>query len=630
MGGLGGGFRQGADSSLDGPLRALALAIGVVFAVFFLRLVQLQVIEGEDLRVRSERNFVRTVRVEAPRGDILERDGDVLATTRPAFGVAVIPSELREPELTWSVLGELLEDDPARLAEKVGNPRGRRLHQPVRLLDDLAFEELARVETHRYALPGVHTDVRARRDYLGGPLAAHVLGSLGEISERQLQTRAFAGYRAGEVVGKSGVESLLETSLRGRAGGRNVVVDVAGREVDVLEEVNPVRGGTVMLSIDMDLQRAALRALSEPGPDAIPAGAVVALDVRSGDILALVSYPGFDPNDFAAGIDPETWSALRDDPRKPLQNRAVAGQYPPGSTYKALVAAAALEEGVVGRKERFFCPGHFRLGRRTYRCWKRAGHGWMDLHDAIKYSCDVYFYNIGLRLGIDRMAHYARGFGLGTRTGAPFPGERPGLVPTMDWKERRFGEKWVEGETVSAAIGQGFNLVTPLQLAVSFASLANGGKVLEPRLVRSRFDSQGALVEQPAVKVVGNAPVGESALAAVRGGLEAVVMDPGGTGGRARVPGWRVAGKTGTAQVVSLKHTENLGDEIPVKYRDHAWFAAFAPAEAPEIAVVVLVEHGGGGGAVAAPIAGQVIAAWFEGRVPAPRVAGREGDRAAH
>lgn len=627
---MGQGFRQfgrAGETDIEGPLRVIAFALVAVFAVFGLRLFQLQVLDSEELNLRSERNFVRTVRVEAPRGDILERDGDVLATTRPAFGVEVIPSELRRPEVIFSVLAQLLDDDPERLAEKVGAPHGRRRFQPARVAGDLDFEHLARVETHRYALPGVFTDVRPRRDYIGGELAAHVLGTLGQVTKEQLATRAFAGYRPGEVVGTSGVEALLEASLRGRAGGRNVVVDVAGREVELLDEVRPIRGGTAVLTLDMDLQRVALEALREPGPDVAPAGAVVALDVRSGDVLALVSYPSYDPNDFAAGIDPETWKGLRDDPWKPLSNRAVSGQYPPGSTYKALMAAAGLQEGVITTRDRFFCPGHFRLGRRTYRCWKRSGHGWVNVHEALKHSCDVFFYNLGLRLGIDRMADYAHSFGLGRVTGAPFRQERAGLVPTSEWKKRRFKEPWMEGETLSAAIGQGFNLVTPLQLAVAFAAIANGGHVLKPRLVLSRFNEQGALVEQPEVSQRGETLAGAAALAVVQKGLEAVVMEPGGTGGRARVPGLSVAGKTGTAQVVSLKHTEGRGGEIPVRYRDHAWFAAYAPTEAPEIVVVALIEHGGGGGSNAAPIAQKVLAEWWKGRNPAAVAAAETGGR---
>lgn len=597
------GIGRGPEAGLEGPLRLLALGAVVVFAIFLLRLVQLQVIEGDELSLRSERNFVRSERVEAPRGDILDRHGAVLATTRPAFGLGVIPSEVRQAERTFAVLGRLLGDDPAALRERVGTPRGRARYQPVRVRADLAFEELARVETHRYALPGVVTDVRARRDYVEGSLAAHLLGTIGEVTSDQLETRAFAGYRAGEIVGQSGIEALLEPALRGRAGGRNVVVDVAGREMDVIGEVEPVRGGSVALTLDIDLQRVAAAALRDAQASA---GAIVALDPRNGDVLALVSHPAYDPNAFAGGIEPAAWKALRDDPWKPLQNRAVAGQYPPGSTYKALLAAAVLEEGVVGLGERIFCPGHFTLGRRTYRCWKPGGHGWMAVHDALKQSCDVFFYTVGLRLGIDRQATFARAFGLGRTTGSPFRDEQPGLVPTRAWKEKRFGERWMDGETVSSSIGQGFDLVTPLQLAVAFAAIANGGKVLEPRLVLSG-DAPPRVREE--------VPVRPEHLETVRSALEAVVMEPGGTGGRARVPDQRIAGKTGTAQVVGLKHTEGVDDrDVPIRYRDHAWFAAFAPADAPEIVVTVLVEHGGGGGANAAPLAQKVLAAFFAGR----------------
>ena len=534
----------------------------------------------------------------------------MLATSRAAFGLDVIPSDLRSPERTWAVLGRLLEQDPAGLAERVGSPRGRARYQPVRLASDLPYEELARVESHRYALPGVVTDVQARRDYVDGPLAAHVLGTLGEVTAAQLATRAFARYRSGDVVGKSGVEALLEPTLHGRHGGRNVVVDVSGREVELIDEVAPLRGGTVVLSLDIDLQRVARQALVESGA---PAGAVVAMDPRTGDLLALVSHPDYDPNDFAAGIDPETWKQLREDPWKPLQNRAVAGQYPPGSTYKAVVAAAALQDGVIRPGDRTFCPGSFRLGRRTYRCWKREGHGSVDLYEALKYSCDVYFYNMGLKLGIDRMAWYARAFGFGRTTGSPFVEEQIGLVPTRAWKERRFGEPWVEGETVSASIGQGFNLTTPIQLAVAISAIANGGRVLEPRLARSLFDREGGLVDEPPVRERDSVPVDDKHLERVRRALEAVVMEPRGTGGRARVAGARIAGKTGTAQVVSLKHTEGLeDDEVPVRHRDHAWFVAFAPVEEPEIVVVVLAEHSGGGGTAAAPIAQQVLQVFFD------------------
>jgi penicillin-binding protein 2 len=603
----------GGDSTIPRRIPIIATIVVLTFGVFFARLFQLQLIHSDDLRQRSQRNSVRTIRLEAPRGDILDRMGRVLVTTRPAFGAQVIPNDVTQPEIVYDALGMLIDRSPDSLREQVGTPRGRARFQPVRLAGDLSQDQRGRVESHLYALPGVFTDVRPRRYYVEGALAAHVLGYIGEIQRSQLEKRRYADYRSGEVIGQAGLESVLQTKLRGRAGGRNVVVDVAGRLLRQIEKIEPKRGGSVVLTIDRDLQRAAEEAFL---PDVIGArgkiGALVALDVRTGDVLAMVSKPDYDPNSFAGGIDGETWSALMDDEWRPMQNRSIAGQYPPGSTYKAFVAAAALEEGLVPPEKRVFCPGHFRLGRRTYRCWKRAGHGWMDLHRALVESCDVFFYETGLALGVDRLAFFARGFNLGRRSQIRLPHEQPGLIPTSAWKERRFSEPWMRGETVSVSIGQGFDLVTPLQLAMGYAAIANGGKLLRPRLVLRTQDVDGNIEPGPEAETLGTVPVSAENLAIVRAALTGVVNEPGGTGGRARVPGVLVAGKTGTAQVVGLQHTEGIvDDEIEFRHRDHAWFAAFAPADAPEIAVAAIIEHGGHGGSAAGPVVQKVLAAYF-------------------
>ncbi len=615
----GGGRRlgTGVDSAVENRLPFVAMAVIAVFVVFLVRLFQLQILEGDDLRRRSERNSVRTVRLEAPRGDILDRNGQVIATTRPAFGVYVTPSDMHAASRTFQALGSLLDADPEALRGAVGEPRGRARFQPVTLAKDVPLDLLARVESHRFAMTGVVTEVRPRRLYEGGDVAAHLLGYIGEIQRDQLETRAFADYRQGDVIGQAGVESWLQSELRGRDGGRNVVVNVAGRVMGPpLEELEPEPGNTVVLTIDFDLQKQAAQAFQ---PDVLgepeKMGAVVALDPRNGDVLALVSRPAFDPNDFAGGIDALTWKRLVNDPWRPLQNRAISGQYPPGSTYKAFVAAAALQEGAVGVHQEHFCPGSFRLGRRTYRCWKRPGHGSVALHEALVRSCDVYFYNTGLELGVDRLAFFARGFGLGRSTDLALAQEKPGLVPTSWWKERRMGEPWQRGETVSIAIGQGFNLTTPLQLAVGYAAIANGGNLIRPRLLLRVETRDGAVVDGPLPEVRGRVPVDPEHLTVVRDALRGVVNEPGGTGGRSRLPDVTVAGKTGTAQVVRLKHTEHLDeDEIPIRYRDHAWFVAFAPFEEPEIVVAVLVEHGGHGGSAAAPIARRVLETHFAGK----------------
>jgi penicillin-binding protein 2 len=610
-------LRVADSAAFERQLGVAAAVVVLVFGLFGLRLFQLQIIEGEALRERSERNSIRTIRLAAPRGEIFDRDGRVLATTRPAFGLQVIPSELRRLDLTFAALGQLLEKDPAALRTKAGETRGARRFQPVRLASDLTWDHLARVESHRYALPGVLTDIQPRRHYLDGPLAAHVLGTIGEIRKEQLETRRFARYRAGEVIGQSGIEAVLESHLRGREGGLNVVVDAAGREIERLDEVEPRAGRTAVLSLDLDLQKEAYAAFeSDVEGEPRRAGALVALDPRDGEVLAWVSTPSYDPNAFPGGVDTATWKRLMQDERRPLQDRIISGQYPPASTYKAIVAAGALQEGVIDPEERLYCPGSFRLGRRTYRCWKRGGHGDVNLREALVHSCDVYFYQVGLRLGVDRLAFFARSLGLGRRTGVELSDEKTGHIPTSAWKSRRFGEPWVLGETLSAAIGQGFNTVTPLQLAVAFAAIANGGGLVTPRLVRS-LHAHDALSLPSGPVFRERAPIDARHLARVRDALIGVVQEPRGTGGRARVPGVVVGGKTGTAQIVGLKQFEGLeDDEIPWKYRDHAWFVAFAPAESPEIVVVVLVEHGGGGGAVAAPIAQRVLARYFEKRAP--------------
>jgi len=615
-----GGYRDGRLGGGDDPLierRILVVAAGIilVFTVFVVRLFQLQILEGADLRNRSLRNSVRAVRVEAPRGEVVDRQQRVLATARPAHRVFVIPNDVRDPELTYRALGLLLHRDPAELAELVGHPKGRNRFKPVVLDGDVPYDVLARVESHRHSLPGVLTDLRPRRHYLERDGLSHLMGTLGEIQSSQLSRPEFEGYRSGEFVGQTGLERRLESHLRGRMGGRNLVVDVLGREVEELDRVDPIPGGRVVLTLDLDLQRAAEEAFRSEDPEK-PArmGALVALDPRNGDVLALVSRPAFDPNAFAGGIDSKTWTSLSTDEWEPLTNRALSGLYAPGSTYKAVVAAAGLMEGLVDPEDEVFCPGHFRLGRRTYRCWKRGGHHEVNLREALKQSCDVYFYQLGLELGVDTIARYAKGFGLSERTGIRLLGEKPGLIPTREWKERTHREEWIKGETVSASIGQGYNLVSPLQLAVTYAAIANGGTLVVPRLVDRLETWDGQLVEKFEPETRGEIPISAEKLAILREALMAVVMEKKGTGGRARVEGTTVAGKTGTTQVVALKRVQDMeDDEIPIRWRDHALFAAFAPVENSEIVVAVLVEHAGqGGGTVAAPIAQKVMARYFE------------------
>jgi penicillin-binding protein 2 len=621
LGGYGDDRLGGVDSPLgDGRLGLVAVVIVIAFSVFTVRLFQLQILEGADLRQRSQKNSVRTLVLEAPRGEILDREGRVLAANRPAYRVQVMPNELRSPERTFDALGQLLGRDAAELADVVGEPRGRKRFQPVELDGDMGEARLARVEAHRFAMPGVVTDMRPRRHYVEATRAAHLLGTIGEVQQAQLEQERFSDYRPGAIVGQTGLEARLEDHLRGKAGGRNVIVDVAGREMREVDKIQPIPGGRARLNIDLDLQRVAEKAFESEDPEQPDKmGALVALDPRNGEVLALVSRPTYDPNDFAGGIDLDIWRGLIGDEWVPLQNRAIAGQYSPGSTFKAIVAVAGLAEGEVDPEEEVFCPGYYRMGRRTYRCWKRGGHGLVNLAQALVHSCDVYFYQLGVTLGIDRISHYAKVFGFGQLTGIDLPGEQPGLVPTREWKERVKKEPWQKGETVSVSIGQGANLVTATQLAVAFSVIANGGTRVQPRLLRGLESWDGSLVEVPDPPKSVEVGISKDVLDRVSRALTAVVQEPRGTGGRARVPGVLVAGKTGTTQVVSLDIVKDMeDDEIPLRYRDHAVFAAYAPADAAEIAVAVIVEHAGaGGGTVAAPIAQKVLARYFEKKAAA-------------
>jgi penicillin-binding protein 2 len=614
------------SNSGDGPgdirLWPLVFVVLALFTVFIGRLFQLQILEGEYLASRSQANYVRTVQLDAPRGMIVDRDGRAIAASRPAYHVDVMPNEIKNPWRTYSVLGAILARDPEELSSKVGRPKGRLRFQAVSLSKDLSFEERAQVAETRFALPGVEFYLRPLREYVHGTLAAQLLGTIGEIDAGELTREEYADYRSGETVGKTGIEASYETHLRGRNGGVNRIVDVAGREIEELDRIEPTPGGRVVLAMDLDLQRAAEEAFRNDDPtQPRRMGAIVALDPNNGDVLAMASSPTYDANEFAGSISPEVWRALNADEWHPMRNRAVAGGYPPGSTYKAFVAAAGLAEKAITPGHTTHCSGYYRLGRRTYKCWKKGGHGTVDLQRALTGSCDVYFYELGRKLGVETLARYARLFGLGTQTGIAIRGEAGGLVPDPEWKRRVKHEEWIEGETVSLSIGQGFNIVTPIQLAVAYSTIANGGNVVVPRVVLRRETWDGQVVDELPPHFRAQNVIDPAILAIVKKGLSGVVMDPTGTGRRAQVPGINVAGKSGTTQVVSLDVVKGYDPKnIPLRYRDHALFAAFAPAESPEIVVVAIVEHaGGGGGAIAAPMTQKVMARYFskkEGMIP--------------
>ena len=600
------------DHFVETRLTSAVFVIVVVWLILIARLFYLQVLEGDRYRVSAERNSVRTHRVMAPRGMILDRSRSILVDSRPSFDVLVVPHEAGDLPTTLRRVAGLIDSRPEPLLEALGRPQGRERFAALPVAHDLSWRSIARVESRLWALEGVLTEASRVRSYPYGSSAAHVLGWLGEIDKEELGGRQFQGYRVGDVIGREGVERLRDRELRGRTGGRNVLVDAHGRELERLDAIEAQAGRNVVLTLDYRLQQAAESALARTGQP----GAVVALDPRNGEILVLASLPAFDPNAFAVGIDRPTWERLTANPRTPLHNRALQGQYPPGSTYKVVSALAGLETGVVTPDTTVQCTGSYRLGRRRYRCWRREGHGQVDLHRAIVESCDVYFYTLSQLLGVERLGYYARALGLGAPTGVDLRGEAAGLVPTAAWKEQRFGEPWVLGETVSLAIGQGFNLWTPIQLASTYATIAQGGSRYQPFVVKRIEDSQGNLIEERDPVPQGELAISKPSLDFVRNALRGVVQDPKGTGGvMRRLPGGvEAAAKTGTAQVVAQAQDPPPDEEeIPEEYRDHAWFVTYAPIENPRIVVAVLVEHGGHGGTTAAPIAREVVVEFLEG-----------------
>ncbi len=595
----------------------MAVAIGVVcaaFALVGLRLWYLQVERGAQMRYYSEKNRIRLVRVPAPRGVVYDRNGEILIDNRPSFDVVFVPEDAgeRRRQVLRTLAGYLGEEE-AGLHQGVRAPGGdRERYQGIVLRRDVDWQGVVALETHQLDLPGVSLRVAPKRYYPFGPLGAHLLGYVGEVSKSEL-AQDEGDYLGGDMVGKAGLEKAFDKDLRGEPGDQQVEVDALGRRVRVLQEEPDRSGGTLTLTLDRDLQEAADRALGEAD------GAIVALDPRSGEVLAMVSHPAYDPNVFARGIRSAEWRALVEDKKHPLNNRAVQGVFPPGSTFKVAVATGALEEGVVTPFTGVTCAGGIPFGKHFFRCWKKGGHGPVNLHKAIVESCDVFFYQVGRRLGVDGIAEYAHRLGLGLPTGIALPHEQIGTIPDTEWKRRRFSQPWFEGETLSVAIGQGYVTVTPLQMANLAATLANGGTRRRPFYVKRVVGVDGKVLEvEP--EVLGQAHLKKSTLAQVREGMRDVVMSESGTGKKARVPGIEVAGKTGTSQVVKMGEDRARANRGAQVMRDHAWFIAFAPFDAPEIAIACIVEHaGGGGGAFAAPVVQQVLAHYFgRNQGPAP------------
>lgn len=579
-----------ADTRL--PSRRLGILRVALVALFVLLLTgfwQLQVVRSDYYANLAERNRIRTLPVMAPRGLILDRNSRPLVDHYPSFSVVLIREYVEELQDSLPALARSLDLDPAWLEERLEEYSDAPPYLPIVLKDEASLSDIAFIEAHRTDLPELELLLMYRRRYPTDGFGAHLFGYVGEVSQKELGEQ---GFQMGDVVGKMGLERYYNKVLMGENGQRRVIVDSLGKEVEKLDRIKPIPGRPLRLTLDRDLQLAAEGAMEGHQ------GALVALDPRSGDVLAAVSRPAFDPNLFAIRIPPEEWRKLTENPAKPLLNRAIQAQLAPGSVFKIIIATAALEEGAINPSSfRVFCPGWANHYGRVFRCWRPEGHGVVDLHKALVQSCDVFFYEAGRRLGIERISEYAQRLGLGQPTGIDMPGEEPGLIPSREWKQRARGEPWYDGETISVAIGQGPLLVTPLQLAYAVGGIASGGVFARPRLI---------LDGEPEIHRTELKP---ETVAAVTDALWGVVNEDG-TGRGARLVGIDVAGKTGTAQLVGLDTLRRVGGKPVRTLTDNAWFVAFAPRKNPEIVVSVLLEHGKHG-ASAAPLARQVIETYY-------------------
>ena len=586
-----------------------SLVLGGLQAALFgglaARMYYLQVLEADRYHMLAEENRINLRLVPPLRGRILDRFGTLLATNRKNYRAVIVREQTPDVAQTLEALRGILhlsEEDVERILRET---RRKRAFVPVILRENLSWREVSRVEINAPELPGISIEAGNTRSYPHGSNMTHILGYVSAVAEKDLTgdpLLELPGFR----IGKQGIERKYDMSLRGGAGRSHVEVNALGRVIREVERTEGTPGQDLVLSLDAGLQNFAHQRLIGE----LSAAAVV-MDVWNGDVLALASVPGYDPNPFNHGISSKDWQDLVKNPYTPLTNKAIAGQYAPGSTFKMVVALAALEAGI-SPKRKYFCQGVVRLGNARFHCWKKQGHGHMNMHLGIKHSCDVYFYELAKEVGIDRIAAMAKRFGLGAATGIDLPGERAGAIPTKDWKMAVIGERWQRGETLVAAIGQGFVLATPLQLALMTARIANGGRAVQPRLLRGRLapaeDPSALPPELPSLGIP------DSHMAIIHEAMNAVTNELYGTAYRSRIQeeGMEMAGKTGTSQVRRITLAERRAgvtknEDLPWKRRDHALFVSFAPVAAPRYACAVVVEHGGGGSKAAAPIAHDIL-----------------------
>lgn len=597
------------------------LATIIVFLVsggLLYRLWYLQLYKGDYYRTISERNRMRRIEIPVRRGIIYDRHGEIILSNRPFFDLVYIPQFVVDNDSTFSALSQLLNQPTDYFENKVKQARGQPKFLPVYLKRNLSIHEVSLIENNKIFLPGIEVNVAPRRDYKSFA-PPHILGYLKEIDQKNLKIKNSKlktnPYLPGDLVGKHGLELKWESYLRGQRGYRLIQVDAYGRQSSSPDDppwefpvVPAIPGSDLQLTLDMELQKVAQNAFSGKN------GAAVVLNPNTGEILASVSAPGYDPEKMQTGLSSEEWLMLTQNPFHPLLDKTTAGQFAPGSIYKPVIAFGALEEKIITPETTYFCPGHFKLGNQTFACHKRAGHGKVNLRKALVKSCDVYFYSVGVELGVDTIAKYAKDLGLGKKLGINLNLELPGLVPTSAWKKLTYRYPWTRGDTPNIAIGQGYNLLTPMQMAVLYSSFANSGKIFKPFLVKGVTNHVGEEIYKNDPHLIQESKlITEKSFHLMRDILHDVVSGEGGTGRRAKVEGSEVAGKTGSVQVVSLKKNRNRTD-VSMRWKEHAIFAAFSPVEKAEIAVLIFSQNDkvGGGGRSAAPVAQVIIQAYYD------------------
>ncbi len=584
------------------------IIISIAFVLLLFRLWYIQVWRGGIFKKEAIQNSVRKIEIDAPRGRIFDRFGRVIADVRPSFDVTIVPEDVKNMDELLRRLGKILNVEPSELKDRLDKAvkKGIKKFQPVTVLRDISWEQLAVLKENSFALPGVNIVWKPTRNYLFNDLGAHLIGYISKPNEEELKLlRSYKkeDYSLDDYIGKSGIEGTMEMVLKGQKGERVVEVDAFGRELSLIGYRDPYPGADIELTLDLDLQLEAREALKDK------TGAIIAIDPRNGEVLVYQSSPSFDPNIFSMPNPAVHWETLLTDPSKPLENRPIRGLYPPGSTFKVVLAVAALEEGI-SPETSFTCNGGYRFGNRTYMCWKKEGHGRMNLHSAIVKSCDVYFYQLGLMLGVEKISEYAKKLGFMEVSGINISGEKTGLIPDENWKLRVLKEPWFPGETLSLSIGQGYILATPMQILNAYQAIVNNGTVYTPQIMRRVVTVDGEVLREFSSQVLRRVEFKETTFSFIRNALKGVVMEAGGTGGAALVEGYEVGGKTGTSQVATT--VKGKPEDLPYELRDHALFVGFSPVDAPRILVVAVIEHGGSGGKVAAPIVGRIIKKFWE------------------